>query len=314
VRYLMTLVILTLSAPVQAAGAAVFHRDSPGTPTPKRPLAHDENGSLVELVKGSLSIAGVSPCAVEQTIALPSLPKLAPVLTANGCSRLFVVHGLRLGRKRVIQLSELKTSTPHSVIFSARMSAQKIEELDVVVPRLVRAVLAKKTPRSTAEVDQVTRRESREWRKKDGELLVGGAIPIGSSFHQDAQPSYGLGGLVSYEMEHARLDAALVGQFNSRGDELWHGGLTLGAAYLFSATNTSPYLGANIGYGATWMGSDVDDADFGLLVSVGGGVEFFRLYKARMLLDARLTLPTYQLGGALQPIMTGMLGVMLVLN
>ena len=313
-RYLMPLLMMTLSIPVQAAGAAVFHRNSQGAPSPKRSLGDEENSSLVELVRGSLSIEGVSPCAIEQTMTFPSLQDLEPMLANDDCSRVFVVHGLRLGRKRVVQLSELKNVKPHSVIFSARMSAQKIEELDVVVPRLVRAVLSKKTPRSTAEVDQVTRRESREWRKKDGELLVGGAIPIGSSFHKDAQPSYGLGGLVSYEMEHARLDGALVGQFNSRGDELWHGGLTLGAAYLFSATNTSPYLGANLGYGATWMGSDVDDADFGLLVSVGGGVEFFRLYKARMLLDARLTLPTYQLGGALQPIMTGMLGVMLVLN
>jgi hypothetical protein len=225
-----------------------------------------------------------------------------------------VLETLRLGRKRVIQLSEFKTTDAQTIIFSTRMSAARVEELDLVIPRLVRAVVARKDPRSTAEVDQVTAKESRAWRKKDGEFLVGGAIPVGSSFHQNAKPSYGIGALLSYEMERARLDASLIGQFNSQGDELWHGGVTLGAAYLFNAGNTSPYLGANLGYGATWMGSDVDDANFGLLVSLGGGVEFFRLYKARMLIDARFTLPTYQLGGQLQPILTGMLGVMLALN
>ncbi len=303
----MIALTLVLSWPAQAGGVAVFYRTT-------GPVEPAEANSVVELVKGSLSVAGLSPCPVTGSSLLPPNDALAARLKASACARLFIVQGLRLGRKRVIQLSEVKVGDQTTVLFAARMSAYKIEELDVVVPRLVRAVVARQTPRETAEVDQVTRRESKAWRKKDGELLIGGGIPIGSSFHADAKPSYGLGALVSYEMEHARLDASLVGQFNSRGDEVWHGGLTLGAAYLFNATNTSPYVAASLGYGATWMGSDVDDSDFGLLLSAGGGIEFFRLYKARMLIDARLTLPTYQLGGQLQPIITGMLGVMLAFN
>jgi len=36
-------------------------------------------------------------------------------------------------------------------------------------------------------------------------------------------------------------------------------------------------VGASLGYGATWMGPDVDDADFGLLTSVVDVVELCRL-------------------------------------
>ena len=166
------------------------------------------------------------------------------------------------------------------------MSAARVEEFDVLAPRLAKAVLTRRDARTTAQVDQVTEREGRDWRKRDGELLVGASIPVGISAARRGGGVCGIGGLLSYEMERARLDAAFLGQFNSSGDELWHGGLTLGAAYLFNAGNTSPYVGASLGYGATWMGSDVDDADFGLLTSVGGGVEFFRLC-ARMLIDAQ---------------------------
>ena len=302
-RLILTTLCVAASTTARAESAALYATDN----TP-------ETAGIMTLVKGNLSREGLSPCGTPTTSPVPPPEALITTLKAHQCTRLFVVETVKLGSKRIVQLSEFKVKEPQTVRFSAQMSATRIEELDLIIPRLVRAVLSRKDPRSTAEVDQVTAKESRAWRKKDGEFLMGGAIPVGTSFHPDAKPSYGIGGLVSYEMEHARLDASLVGQFNSRGDELWHGGVTLGAAYLFNAGNTSPYLGANLGYGATWMGSDVDDANFGLLISAGGGIEFFRLYKARMLVDARVTLPSYQLGGQLQPILTGMLGVMLALN
>ena len=302
-RLLLSILFAMGSTAAYAGSAAVYSQNN-----------NSETASIVSLIKGSLGDAGLSPCAIPTVSPPPPPETLVTTLDNHRCTRLFIVETLRLGSKRVIQLAEFSHSDPTAIIFSTRMSAKRVEELDVVVPRLVRAVLARKDPRSTAEVDQVTAKESRPWRKKDGEFLVGGAIPVGSSFHQHAKPSYGIGGLLSYEMERARLDASLIGQFNAQGDELWHGSATLGAAYLFNASNTSPYVGANLGYGATWMGSDVNDANFGLLVSVGGGVEFFRLYRARMLVDARVTVPAYQIGGSLHPIMTGMLGVMLALN
>ena len=61
------------------------------------------------------------------------------------------------------------------------------------------------------------------------------------------------------------------------------------------------------------MGSDVDDANFDALVSLGGALSSSDSTK-RGCSSMRVTLPTYQLGGRLQPILTGMLGVMLALN
>ena len=112
------------------------------------------------------------------------------------------------------------------------MSAARVEELDLVIPRLVRAVIARKTP--ALPLRSIRSPQKAAPGVRSGEFLVGGAIPVGSSFHQNSKPSYGIGALLSYEMERARLDASLIGQFNSQGDELWHGGVTLGAAYLFS--------------------------------------------------------------------------------
>ena len=226
-RLLLTTLFVLGSSTAQADSAAVYSVNN-----------DSETTSIIALVKSSLGGAGLSPCATPSTSLVPKAEALVAILKTHQCSRLFVVETLRLGSKRVIQLSEFKSTDAQTIIFSTRMSAARVEELDLVVPRLVRAVVAQTDPRSTAEVDQVTAKESRAWRKKDGEFLVGGAIPVGSSFHQNAQPSYG----------------------------------------------------------------------------IGGGGEFFRLYKARMLFDARITLPTYQLDGQLQPILTAMLGVMLAIN
>lgn len=305
-RTLILLFALSSPAVAVADSAAVFSR-GPQATAPER-------ASLIMLIRSALTELGYSECLDRKGLTAPKTAQLKRLLADKGCDRLFMVEVIPLGQKRVVQLTELSASAPEKSLHSVRMSAARVEEFDVLAPRLAKAVLTRRDARTTAQVDQVTEREGRDWRKRDGELLVGASIPVGISAHAEAAASYGIGGLLSYEMERARLDAAFLGQFNSSGDELWHGGLTLGAAYLFNAGNISPYVGASLGYGATWMGSDVDDADFGLLTSVGGGVEFFRLYRARMLIDARVTVPTYQLGDRRYPIFTGMFGVMLALR
>ena len=217
------------------------------------------------------------------------------VLEESDVRRVFVLTVRRLGRKVVVALTE-RGGPILEATRSERMSASRVEELDLVIPRLVGAVLARAPVEEGATVATVTDEEGREWRKKYGEFLWGVGLPVGVALRSGSEFAYGAAARGSYEMEHARLDLALVSQFSGGDEDLAYLNLAIEAYYLFSTENVSPYLGGGFGYGFSRIDSDeVEDRSQGVILNVGGGVEFFRLYEVRLLVDAKVGFPTYEL-------------------
>jgi len=233
-------------------------------------------------------------------------------LSQAGVNRVFVLTALPLGEKLVIGLAE-RGGAALDVAYSDRMTASKVEELDTVVPRLVTAVLARRTAEEKASVSTVTDQEARVWRKKFGEFMWGIGIPFGTAMREGAKFSYGLLLRMSYEMEFARIDA-MTSFMGNTDDDLYHFNfLALEGHYLFLNTNISRSIGGGLAFAMT--GIDNHDAAMGLLFNVGGGVEFFRLYSTRMIVDFRFGLPTYRMTDSLGakhwiPTFTGSLSVL----
>jgi len=193
----------------------------------------------------------------------------------------------RLGDKVPLEFEESAAGSP-APIFSTSLTATSLEECDVVVPRLVDAVLDRKAAEDNAGIASVTRAESRPYRKKPGELLwsFGLAIPTFSGNDSSGAP-FGLTTQVEYEMEHVNF--GFEGVFaNNRG--LLAGGLFMQANWLMLDGEVTPYLGGGFGY----MGADEGS---GLGAKVQVGVEAFRLHSVRLIGGFEVMIPFFATSG-----------------
>jgi len=213
-------------------------------------------------------------------------------LDAAGISRVFVLTALPLGEKLVVGLAD-RSGPALDVAYSDRMTASRVDELDTVIPRLVKSVVARKPAEEKATVQTVTDQEARVWRKKFGEFLWGIGIPFGTSLQSGAKFSYGLMFRFAYEMDFARIDVLSSFMGNTENDMIHFNFLGIEGHYLFLSQNITPFIGGGLAFSLTGM--DNHKAALGLLFNVGGGVEFFRLYSTRLILDVRFGLPTYRM-------------------
>ncbi|MBM4395089.1 MAG: hypothetical protein FJ087_05310 [Deltaproteobacteria bacterium] len=246
--------------------------------------------AVLSLLRSDLGRRGLSAAhGVGESFADPDAVR--PAIEASGARRVFVLSVMPLGEKLVVGLGEHRMPSL-DLVRSERMTASRIEELDTVLPRLVDAVLGGRTADQTVSVETVTEHEGRPWRKRAGQFLWGLGIPFGASLRGSSEVSYGLGLRFSYEMAHARIDADTWFQLNAQEGMIHWSAPTIAAYWLPLDTNVSPYVGGGVGFG----GSTFRDTDhtMGVLLTVGGGVEFFRLYGTRLMFDVRAGLPTYR--------------------
>ena len=248
-----------------------------------------EAPQVLALLKAELQRRGL--WVSEQTVSMEDQAAAESALSSAGVSRVFVLSLMPLGEKRVVGLAERRLPGL-AVTRSERLTAARIEELDTVLPRLVDALLSGKPVDETAQVSSVTEQEARPWRHKPGGFFWGLGIPFGASLRRHSEFSYGAGLRLAYEMEHARIDADSFLQLNAK-EKMFHWNvLSVGAAYLPLAGDISPFVGGGVAFGGSTM--DDREGDMGVVFNVGGGVEFFRLHKTRLLADLRIGLPTYR--------------------
>jgi hypothetical protein len=182
--------------------------------------------------------------------------------------REFVLRLGRLDQKVLITLEELEPprTTPD---FAATHAASSIDEADVVVPRLVQAVLNREPFEKGARMATVTAGESTPFRGRPGEglfVLGIGLEPLGASIGW------------SYEARSFRLGVLAQGA----GDDASFFGID--GAWVPHDGNVSPYLGAGLG-----VVSGGDDASLGTKLEVG--VEFFRLHGVRLMAGVGAIVP-----------------------
>jgi len=198
------------------------------------------------------------------------------ILTEAGVSRLFVLRLGRLEQKVLITLEEL--APPAAAPFAVTHAASSLDEADVVVPRLVRAVLDREPFEKGARMQTLTAQESAPLRTRPGEglFIIGlGLTPLGGSLGW------------SYEARSWRL--GVLAQGADEGASFFG----IDGAWLPFEGNVSPYLGAGLGV----VGADSDDDSAALGTKLEAGVEFFRLHRVRLMAGASAIIPFETLRG-----------------
>lgn len=212
-----------------------------------------------------------------------------------GVERLFGLDVIRLGSKLVLRLGEYAADTGDP-IFSDSITSAGIEELDMLVPRVVKSVLLRKKIVETQTVENLTEKEGRAWKKKHGEFYWGLGLPFGWTLNPGSGMGYGFNLKAIYEMDYLRVDFYLGGVAGG-GNESDMGifATDLSVNWLFSLTNFSPYAGAGVGFGSVFVRSDgFDAAEGGPILTLNGGVEMFRLYSTRLIVGVRGVLPLFR--------------------
>jgi hypothetical protein len=250
----------------------------------------DQRAGMAAMFRVEFEKYGVEVLQVMETADVKAAAAAAPA-----GARVFVLDAIRLGSKFLLKLGEFDAAGRQ--VFGEQISAAGMEELDLVTPRVVKAVLLRKNLEETQTVENLTRQEGRQWNKKWGEFYWGFGIPFAMTFNPVSNLSYGLNFKALYEMERLRIDYYLG--FAVEG----HGGTDLNlfdtdlsVNYLFTTGNFSPYLGGGVGFSVmTVNGSDFQAEDNGAHFAANAGVELFRLYGTRLLLGLRTILPLYQM-------------------
>jgi hypothetical protein len=233
--------------------------------------------------------------------------------------RLKRVYELRLrqgrGEKVVVKLVERRGRRMRRS-FSAKLSAA-VEEVDAVIPLLVEAVIERRRPRplpppqpetvvATAtvqaaespseEVEQEEQEQPVATVSSEGEAETGGEFLWGFSlepgaFMRGAAFLFGGSGKLLYQKRNYRFGAEIGGMggggtlisFAVRGQYLFR--------ELFSWKDTTPLVGASLGY--TMMTNGEGSEGSGISFSASLGAQFTQLSWARVVTELEFLLPFY---------------------
>ena len=189
--------------------------------------------------------------------------------------RHFVLRVGRLGHKIPLSLEE--TARDGSSLYVASLAASEIEEADIVIPRLVEAVISRKEVSDTARLRTVVDVETTPMKKLPSERhwSIGSPVAPGGIY-------------VAYTREtaHWRVGVTLLGtgKFGESGSGA--GFFGVGAVWLVSDGPFSPFIGG----GAGIVG--VDDLE-GTGVHLEAGMEMLRLHRIRFSVAADVIIPGY---------------------
>lgn len=241
--------------------------------------------TLRSLVMGELRRMQ-QPVDEDPALEAPHAPAGVAALATRGNRVLTLRVAGRLGAKVPLFLEEV--GKDGLVVGSATLTAAQLEECDIVIPRLVQALLGRKPVEETARMATVTEQESREFRNRPGNshFIMGLQAPLFSGGTADKDTSgFSLGYL--YNTEHWML--GVEGGGCTSGEASIGYPVLIHASWLPSDGPISPYFGAGIGYlsvrekGMTMSG--------GLGFRLSAGVEFFRLHRMRLQAGLDLYLP-----------------------
>ncbi len=206
----------------------------------------------------------------------------AGLLEAVGASRLFVLRiGDRLDQKVPLSFEEARPRDA-SLLFAATLTATGIDEADPVVPRLVDAVIDRRSAEASAHIQTVTRKEGEPFNKRPGERFWVIGIPL--------EP---LGFSIArwHEAERWRVGVVLEGAGN---DDEGRGFLGVDGAWLPSTGAISPYLGGGLGI----VGAGEKQ---GAGLKLEAGVELLRHHRVRLMVGADAVIPFFRASKGVYP-------------
>lgn len=205
----------------------------------------------------------------------------------NNIERIYELKLLPIGESWLVNLAERDVSS-EDITYSARLKAKDLEELDIVIIRVVESVITKNSLESNQKIDNLVKKETKAFNKKAGEFLWGFSVMTGSPFADNSDMIYGGALKFSYEMANVRLDYDIGGM---GGDSHAHFDTGIRAHYLFSKSNFSPFVGG--GLGLLILDPDHASNEIGAALSLNAGVELLRLHSVRLIAEGQLLLPLF---------------------
>lgn len=200
--------------------------------------------------------------------------------------------GGRLGVKVPLTFEEVAGDR---LVASASLNAARIEDADIVMERLVNAVVDRRAPEDNATMATVTEQEARKPRKKQGErfILIGLPLPL---YGTGSVGGFSLG--YGYEADVWRIE--VFGEYSYRGG-VGAGLLGFGGDYIPFTSELSPYVGGGLGFGGATgyaAAASAANSNSGLCFKLDAGMEAFRLYGIRVLAGLDLLIPLSSSNGA----------------
>jgi hypothetical protein len=264
-RVVCTLALVSAAAGAAGASAIVIVAEGAD-------LGADSVRTLRSIATTELRARGVAVLEDERLQGVrPVGPETMSLAADLEAERVFVLRLGRLERKVLMSLEELQPPS-EAPVEVARLTASTLDESDVVVPRLVRAVLEREPVEAGQRVTTMTEQETAPFRKKAGEglfVLGVGLAPLGGSIGW------------SYEARFWRLGVVFQGAEN---DPSFVG---VEGAWIPFDTGISPYVG--VALGVVGAASDGGRSSAGTKLEVGA--EFFRLHGARLFCGAGAIIP-----------------------
>ena len=161
-----------------------------------------------------------------------------------------------LGSKMISTLSIIDVESG-TIVHSEKMTAGRIEDLDAVITRMVKAMATGTTPADTAELGTVTQSDRRpKLRRKllhGVSLGLGGMIPVGPSYGDSGA---GMTVTLGYwlETDHWAISPRIGGRFDvSEGAGNYiEVPIDISGYYIFGLDDVTPYVGLGIGPRFVW--------------------------------------------------------------
>ena len=228
-----------------------------------------------------------------------------PVYDAPDTATVYRVSLRILGQYILVHLAQ---ETPVGTVVEEReLLLASIEEMVSAAPRLVGALVNQTSLAATVDMENLVEEEAREYRKVPGEFMwrlgILQAFALVSGSDAIARPGGELGWLYETPSYAVGTGLRLAGGSNDKGGRFSFFAWSVGAQYFFHNRNISPYAGGGLAMswgshreagGLYGYGSRYSDNGVGLYVV--GGMEAFRLSRARLNVELRIDLPFYKVG------------------
>ena len=227
-----------------------------------------------------------------------------PVYRAPISASVYRVGLHRLGQKVLVRLS--RENPIGTVLIERQLQLANIEEMIPAAPRLVDALVHRKSLASTVDVESVVEQEARMLRKipiqTSGEIGIFGIYGLGTGEDVGVKPGLKIAGSYERPPYAVAFEFAFAGKVEVDGEEIESvefGFLGLGGRYFFNKQNFSPYVGGGFtyiiskGWGSSLGGYAV------------GGIEALRLSHYGFKLELRVDKPFSELPTRHVPVSLG---------
>ena len=235
-----------------------------------------------------------------------------PVFRGPDSASIYRLGLHRLGQKILVRLSH--ENPIGTVLIERQIQLGSIEEMVSAAPRLVDALVHRKSLASTVDMESVVEQEARMHRKIPGESFwdIGllGTFALITDADMIAKPGYSLGWYHETPSYAVGTELWGAGGEDNEGDSFHFFSWGIGGRYFFNKQNFSPYVGGGFshiwaGYEQTvsrwnsrrdrWEGDWESEDGNGLGGYAVGGIEAMRLTSVRLRLELRVDRPFFQL-------------------